>query len=109
MTKLIKKKHLIRWQIIICICFFFLSCEKELPTISDEFVNAYIELRITSIELGDVNPNARIQRTNILKKYNYTVDSFNQEADNIRATPKLWLSFQKKVTTILDSLAEEKK
>lgn len=109
MTKKIKKTHRWRWLSLLCICIYLLGCESLSPTISEEFVNAYIELRIVSLELGDVNPNARIKRTEILKKYNYSTESFNQESERIKTDPKLWLLFQQKVVSIVDSLPETRK
>lgn len=99
-----KKTNRYWWVSIFCICFFLISCEKLSPVVSEDFINAYIELRATSLELGDVDPNARIQRTKILKKYSFTTESFNQESERIRSKPELWLLFQQKVVDTLDSL-----
>ena len=104
MMKQTRKTNRHQWVSIFCLCFFLISCEKLSPLVSEDFINAYIELRAISLELGDVNPNARIQRMEILRKYNFTTESFNQESERIRSKPELWLLFQQKVVDTLDSL-----
>ena len=109
MKTLAKKKSLLQWFGFVFIFFLLLGCESFSPSVSEKFIDTYIELRLASLEFGDVNPDARIKRTEILKNNNYTAESFNEYADKIRANPELWLLFQQRVVDILDSLSEPAK
>jgi hypothetical protein len=88
-----------------CLVFFFGGCTDDIPVVSENFVNAYVELRVVSREYGETSPDSRIARTEVLKKYGYTKESFDSAAMNIKQTPDLWSPFQKKVIERLDSLS----
>jgi hypothetical protein len=79
-----------------CLVFFFGGCTDDIPVVSENFVNAYVELRVVSREYGETSPDSRIARTEVLKKYGYTKESFDSAAMNIKQNLICGAHFKKK-------------
>jgi len=91
--------------LLLAFCVFSMAACKKTGQPSDTFIDAYIELRVAS-ELYGSTPNAGLMRRDVLKKYGYTVESFNEEADRLRADFNLWETYEKRVLERLDTLAQ---
>ncbi|OIP48377.1 MAG: hypothetical protein AUK31_06530 [Fibrobacteres bacterium CG2_30_45_31] len=101
----LKMRWTFRSRLFLGSLFLFLSaCVENGSTVSENFVNAYIELRVVSREYGEISPDGRIARTEVLKKYGYTRASFEAEAENIKRDPDLWEPFQIAAVARIDSL-----
>ena len=86
---------------------FFFACDEQKKMPSAEFVEAYIELRTATEQYG-ARPEAGLVRRGILQKHGFTRDSFNAEADRIRANYELWNAFEDSVIARIDTLVQEK-
>lgn len=76
------------------------------PTPADEtLVNAYVDLRVASIEFGETAPAARVARAEVLKKYGYTPATFDSAMAKMKRDPDAWEPFQNAVSARLDSLS----
>jgi hypothetical protein len=101
----LKMRWTFRSRLFLGSLFLFLSaCVENGSTVSENFVNAYIELRVVSREYGEISPDGRIARTETLKKYGYTRASFEAEAEKIKRDPDLWEPFQIAAVARIDSL-----
>lgn len=83
----------------------FAGCGHK-PTPADgTLVDAYVDLRVASIEFGETAPAARIARTEVLKKYGYTAVTFDSAIAKMKRDPDAWEPFQNAVSARLDSLS----
>ena len=82
------------------------ACEKNSSaSVDDNLVLAYAELRVAMQEYGEAEDGKAI-RFQILEKYGFTADSFEKKTEELKKEPDKWIIFQKKLITILDSIAK---
>ncbi len=82
-----------------------LSCSGNSSDIPPEFPRLYGDLRIVSREFGELSPDGRIARTQILEKYGYTAQKFDSIAERIQGNADSWNAFQESVSVYIDSIA----
>ena len=93
----------------ICASVFVLAaCGSKSAGVPESFINAYVELRCKTAQYGETHAEARVARIEILKKYGYTRESFNEMAETIRFDYKRWKPFQDAIVVKLDSLVLKK-
>lgn len=78
---------------------------KESLKINQQFVNAYVDMRVSDFVYGADTPVARLSRQEILKKYGYSREQFLAETDRLLAEDEKWVEFQKAVVLRIDSLS----
>ncbi len=91
--------------VISIIAFCFCACSQTPEPVSENFLNAYVEIRIVNDIYGE-RPDAGLLRRDILKKYNISAESFSAETNRILNDYHLWNDFQKSVLAKFDSLAK---
>ena len=79
--------------------------------ISDNFINTYAEIRLYNHVYKNSKDSikAQLARQLVLEKYNLTVKDFNQQSKNVRANPKAWHTFEKKLVLRLEYLETQSK
>lgn len=97
------RKHSLLAGLFLLLALLCSACENSGQP-SDKFIEAYIELRVAT-ELHGTTPSAGLARREILKKYGYTRESFNAEADRLRSDYNLWVEYERRVLERLDTLA----
>jgi len=71
----------------------------------DALALAYAELRVATQEYGETK-NGKAIRFQILEKYGFTANSFEEKTEELKKEPDKWLIFQKTVIDILDTIAK---
>ncbi len=82
------------------------GCKDENITIEENFIAAFVEIRVAEHTYGIESPSAGLARRDILKKYGYTRESFIQKTNEILADDDMWIPFQKQVTDRIDSILD---
>lgn len=82
-----------------------LSCSGNSFDIPPEFPRLYGDLRIASREFGELSPDGRIARTQILERYGYTAQKFDSIAERLQGDADSWNVFQESVSAYIDSIA----
>jgi|GEM_PF-1173049 hypothetical protein len=101
----LKMRSTIANSLLLLALAIFAGCGHK-PTPADgTLVNAYVDLRVASIEFGETAPAARIARTEVLKKYGYTAVTFDSAIAKMKRDPDAWEPFQNAVSDRLDSLS----
>ena len=101
----LKMRSTIANSLLLLALAIFAGCGHK-PTPADgTLVNAYVDLRVASIEFGETAPAARIARTEVLKKYGYTAVTFDSAIAKMKRDPDAWEPFQHAVSDRLDSLS----
>ena len=104
-TVCLKMRSTIANSLLLLALAIFAGCGHK-PTPADgTLVNAYVDLRVASIEFGETAPAARIARTEVLKKYGYTAVTFDSAIAKMKRDPDAWEPFQNAVSDRLDSLS----
>lgn len=89
------------------LCLFSLaSCEKKEPTVDENLVEAFVDIRAMEQVLGVDAPEARIARKDIIEKHGFTLESFKVSIDKVLEDKDLWLPFQKAVVARIDTLLQ---
>ena len=90
----LKMRSTIANSLLLLALAIFAGCGHK-PTPADgTLVNAYVDLRVASIEFGETAPAARIARTEVLKKYGYTAVTFDSAIAKMKRDPDAWEPFQ---------------
>lgn len=101
----LKMRSTIANSLLLLALAIFAGCGHK-PTPADgTLVDAYVDLRVASIEFGETAPAARIARTEVLKKYGYTAVTFDSAIAKMKRDPDAWEPFQNAVSDRLDSLS----
>jgi hypothetical protein len=101
----LKMRSTIANSLLLLALAIFAGCGHK-PTPADgTLVDAYVDLRVASIEFGETAPAARIARTEVLKKYGYTAVTFDSAIAKMKRDPDAWEPFQNAVSARLDSLS----
>lgn len=88
------------------VLIFLCACAEE-SSVEQQFVDAFVEVRVAEVTYGNGSATARLVRQDILKKYGYTREQFLAQSEAVLADEKLWLPFQKAVTARVDTLIAE--
>lgn len=92
-------------------CFFvsfvlgFAACQTENPAEPSPFEKAYVELMIVSQVYSASVPDARNARKFVLKKYNFTIKSFDSTFTILQNNPEKWFDFQRNASAYADTLS----
>lgn len=92
-----------RFLYLLFVVVFLVACKTDNKQPSDNFIEAYIEMRVATEHFGK-RPEAGLARAQVLKKYGFTAESFSTEADRLRSNYGLWQEYGKRVTARLDTL-----
>lgn len=84
--------------LMLCACF------DSAPKADQRLVAAFVELRVAEQLYGGDSPMGRLVRRDVLKKYDYTRESFIKACDKVLDNEKLWMVFQVAVSDRIDSL-----
>jgi len=76
--------------------------KKDDASAYDSLALAYAELRVAMYEFGETE-NGRVIRFQILEKYGFSTESFEEKTEELKKEPDKWMNFQKKVIAILDT------
>jgi hypothetical protein len=87
--------------------FCLFACKKQGESY-DEFALVYAELRIAEREFGKTE-DGEAARFQVLQRYGYSVETFEEKMEKIRKDHEKWLKFQETLIRILDSIAESGK
>lgn len=79
------------------------ACRDENPTVNEKFVAAFVEMRVIEQTYGADSPMCRLARGEVLKKYGFTREAFQAEAQRILDDPSFWMPFQNRVVDRIDS------
>lgn len=82
------------------------ACGGDVPSVDENFVETFVELRVAEQMYGTESPMARLARSKTLEKYGYTRETFLAMTDNILGDPHYWMPFQKRVTDRIDSVLD---
>ncbi|WP_290743512.1 hypothetical protein [Fibrobacter sp. UBA4309] len=80
------------------------ACGGDAPSVDENFVETFVELRVAEQMYGTESPMARLARSKTLEKHGYTRETFLAVSDNILNDPHYWMPFQKRVTDRIDSV-----
>ncbi|MCQ2093158.1 MAG: hypothetical protein MJY85_10830 [Fibrobacter sp.] len=83
-----------------------LGCSGEV-SVDQNYVDAFVELRVIDITFGAQSPASRIARQEVLKKHGYTLESFLAKTDKVLEDENMWVPFQKAVTVRIDEKIAE--
>lgn len=78
----------------------------DAPSVDENLVETFVELRVAEQMYGSETPMARLARSKTLEKHGYTRETFLAMTDNILADPHYWMPFQKRVTDRIDSVLD---
>jgi pimeloyl-CoA synthetase len=95
-------------KIFLFTAFLFLFACKKQNENYDEIALVYAELRIAEREYGEAE-DGKAARLQILQKYGFSAEVFEEKMEGIKKENETWLEFQKTLMKILDSIAESNK
>jgi len=82
------------------------ACKKNSDASAyNSLAHAYAELRIAMREYGETE-DGKAMRFQILEKYGFSAESFEEKTEELKKESEKWLEFQKTVVAILDTIAK---
>jgi len=82
------------------------ACKKSSDASAyDSLAHAYAELRVATREYGETEDGKAV-RFQILEKYGFSADSFEEKTEELKKEPEKWMEFQKNVIAILDTIVK---
>lgn len=93
-----------RFAIAVLAALLLAACGKETPTVDENLVSAFVEIRMVEQNYGAESPAGRLAHKGVLERHGYTRESFAAACDKVLDDDALWIPFQQAVVDRIDSL-----
>ncbi len=92
---------------ILLLPLLFSSCSEKSAD-HENFVNAYVDLRLAEDTIKSKNTDIQRVKAEILKKYGLTEEKYNSSFQYFEDNPELWEQFYDKAIARVDTLKKKK-